>query len=569
MVPASCDACGKNGGRLLRCSRCRAVWFCNRECQVLAARQGHSGANCRPADEAPAPKAADAEVAPRLPDAAGPITTAVDSASLAPAANACHACGKSDGKLLCCGRCRGLWFCNRECQYVARKELGHRGANCRPADGAQKPDSLAHARSPFAAPSQPSAPRDVKQLISRFHDLFYEGEKVLKENTRVSYLAAAEKVMEAALVADLIGGAAGASYHSQAKLLQTGCLLHLGDMSGAARAAYSSLREARASGSWSAVITALFMCGSMAEQGPDEMAKAESASREQERLSGSRSYGGLDLSQEGRVSLPTTPATFSRLGLAYKEAALAACEAALAAVGGRDSLAVDDERLVPPLGLEAQVRSGLGSDLHALGEQKRGLELLRHALTLLRQGVLKAAPGSYALVLAQRTLATSLCRMGSVLDSPIVGDSGDAPGSDGMAEAEACLREALKLCEDTDNVLLKQTVLRRLANMSGRPDLPVGPAEASAFRSRLNALYAQAGRSHDTSCTICLEPLQQPCGGADQDVAEDGGRDADGYTNSAVLVLKCGHQFHRGCLFTWWRTAESEACPLCKKLARQ
>jgi len=40
--------------------------------------------------------------------------------------------------------------------------------------------------------------------------------------------------------------------------------------------------------------------------------------------------------------------------------------------------------------------------------------------------------------------------------------------SDGTAEAEACLREALALCEDTDNVLLKQMALRDLANMSGR-----------------------------------------------------------------------------------------------------
>jgi len=32
-------------------------------------------------------------------------------------------------------RCRNTWFCNRECQVVSRKQLGHRGANCCPADG--------------------------------------------------------------------------------------------------------------------------------------------------------------------------------------------------------------------------------------------------------------------------------------------------------------------------------------------------------------------------------------------------------------------------------------------------
>jgi len=133
-----------------------------------------------------------------------------------------------------------------------------------------------------------------------------------------------------------------------------------------------------------------------------------------------------------------------------------------------------------------------------------------------------------------------------------------------MAEAEACLREALELFDDVDNVMLKQSVLRLLANMSGRPDQPVGQAEAAALRSRLNALYAQGGRNHDTSCTICLETLEQSDGGAEKDAADDGGRGTDGYTSSAVFVLACGHQFHRGCLSTWFRTAAS-VCPLCKE----
>jgi len=93
----------------------------------------------------------------------------------------------------------------------------------------------------------------------------------------------------------------------------------------------------------------------------------------------------------------------------------------------------------------------------------------------------------------------------------------------------------------------------------------VRPAEAAALRSRLNALYAQAGRNHDTSCTICLEPLEQVDGGGVQDATGDGDRGANGYTNSAVFVLECGHQFHRGCLSTWWRTAASLVCLLCKE----
>jgi len=492
-----------------------------------------------------------------VPDAAGTSTTApgVDSASLAPAASSCHACGKNDAKLLRCGRCRGVWFCNRECQVAAARQ-GHSGASCRPADGTQRPPSLANARSPFAAPSRPSTATDVASLCQRFSDLFTEGHQTQKANTRIGYLAAAENAKEAASVADLIGGAEGAGRRTEADKPLASCLLSLGNTAAAARAACSSLRAARAAGSRPLLVKSLFTCGSLANEAPDEMAKAERESREQERLGGSPSYGGFDLSQEGWVSLPTNRAALSRLGVAYQEAAVAICDAALIAAGGRDSPAADDQRRVPSLVVEAQVRGGLGISLHDLGEQQRGVELLRQAVALLQMvvRVRNAAPGS-DLIGAKQGLAVFLCELGSRRNA----------GSDGTAEAEACLREALALCEDMDNVSLKQTVLRRLANMSGRPDQPVRPAEAEALRSRLNALYAQAGRNHDTSCTICLETLEQPDGGVEKDAADDGGRGADGYTKLVVFVLYCGHQFRRGCLSTWWRTRSDRKCPLCKK----
>jgi len=373
-------------------------------------------------------------------------------------------------------------------------------------------------------------------------------------NTRIGYLAAVQKCKEAASVADLIGGAEGADRRTQIDLLLTNCLVRSGNMAAAARAACSSLRAARAAGSRSLLVTSLVTCSTVARVAPDEMVKAERESREQERLGGSPSCGGLDLSQEGWVSLPPTPAALFRLGLAYQEAAVATCDAALTAAGGRDSSAADDERRVPSLFLEAQARGHLGVSLHDLGERQHALELLQQAVALLRLAVRKAAPGSDRLV-AKQGLAAFLDNLAGRRNA----------GSDGTAEAEAGLREALALCEDSDNVLLKQRVLCHLANMSGRPDEPVGLAEAAALRSRLNALYAQAGRNHVTSCTICLETLEQSDGGAEKDAAGDGDRGADGYTNSAVFVLDCGHQFHRGCLSTWWRTAASLVCPLCKE----
>ena len=211
---------------------------------------------------------------PRVPDAAGPSTTAVDSALLAPAASSCHACGKNDAKLLRCGRCRGVWFCNRECQIAAARQ-GHSGANCRTADGAQRPPSLENARSPFAAPSRPSTATDGASLCQRFSDLFTEGRHVFMANTRIGYLAAVENAKEAASVADLIGGAEGASRRTEADNLLSTCLLSLGNTAGAARAACSSLRAARAAGNRTLLIESLFTCSIVANKAPDEMVKAE------------------------------------------------------------------------------------------------------------------------------------------------------------------------------------------------------------------------------------------------------------------------------------------------------
>jgi len=163
-------------------------------------------------------------------------------------------------------------------------------------------------------------------------------------NTRVGYLAAVAKAKEAAAVSDLIGGPGGASRHTQADLLLSRCLLRLGEKAAAACAACSSLRSARASGNISALTDALFKCRNVAQEAPDKMVKAERENREQERRSGSApSYGGLDLSQEGHISLPTSPAALSRLRITYMEAAVALCDSALVAAAGRDSPAADDE----------------------------------------------------------------------------------------------------------------------------------------------------------------------------------------------------------------------------------
>jgi len=281
---------------------------------------------------------------------------------------------------------------------------------------------------------------DVEKLASRFSVLFREASQASLKNTRIDHLAAAEKAKEAASVADLIGGAEGAVCRAEADHRLASCLICLGNIAAAERAACSALRAARAAGDRSSLVRRLAMCGSLANYMPGEMFTAEIESREQERLSGSPSYGGLDLSQEGRISLPTTPEAFSRLGLAYNEAAVASCDAALAAVGSRDSPAADDEQLVPSLALEAEARGCLGISLHEVGERQRGLELLRRSVLLLRQDLRTVADGGAAR--ATNVLAGWLCHLGSFLSKD----------SARTAEAAACLREALELSEVSDDV---------------------------------------------------------------------------------------------------------------------
>jgi len=397
---------------------------------------------------------------------------------------------------------------------------------------------------------------DAANLVLCYDVLIAAASEAQMPNTRIALLTAAKTYRRAASVADLIGGAEGALRRANADQLISSCMSRLGDMAAAALAASSSLRTARVSGDRTMLVCGLISCGAAARFAPGEMANAERASREQERISGYPvSYGGLDLSHEGRISLPTTPAALSRLSLAYNEAAVALCDAAIVAAGGRGSLAANDKGSVPDARCEAQARGSLGLSLDDLGEERqRCLKLLRQAVGLRRQVLRTAAPGQDTLS-AQRMLADQLCIMGAV---------GSHHLSPELAEADACLREALALGENLGHVWLTVKTLRCLINLFGEAGAAVGSAEAEGLRSRLNQLLIQMGREPETSCSICLEPFAAPADGAAEDAAGSGGS-APSDSRSCVRVLECNHQFHSGCLLTWQRTIKNFACPLCKK----
>ena len=134
-----------------------------------------------------------------------------------------------------------------------------------------------------------------------------------------------------------------------------------------------------------------------------------------------------------------------------------------------------------------------------------------------------------------------------------------------MTEAETCLREALALGEGLGDALLTGQILRHLTNFGCLAYTAVGRAEAQAFRSRLNQLLVQMGRSPETNCSICLEPLALPADGAADDAAGGVSGASGGPPDSCVYVMGCDHQFHYSCMESWRRTTSSSACPLCKK----
>jgi len=103
--------------------------------------------------------------------------------------------------------------------------------------------------------------------------------------------------------------------------------------------------------------------------------------------------------------------------------------------------------------------------------------------------------------------------------------------------------------------------LRKLINLYGEVHATVGPAEAVAHLSQFNQLLVQMGRSPETICSICLDPLAQPTDVA-AEVAAGGGD--SGRATGPVRVLGCNHQFHYVCIGTWMRTATNCVCPVCK-----
>ena len=198
---------------------------------------------------------------------------------------------------------------------------------------------------------------DSEHLMQRFKCLYDDADSARMASSRSGNLTAVEKFKAAGSVADVIGGEYVFFGRSSSDRLLSYSLIALDDLAAAALAACSSLRAARACGIIPKLVEALDVCYSVAKVDPEAMVKADRESRE--RHSSVQSHGSLSL-QLGRIRLPTTPADFSRLRLSYIDAAVAVCDAALAAGTG--------EHQVPSLLAQAEVRARLGACLIDLGE---------------------------------------------------------------------------------------------------------------------------------------------------------------------------------------------------------
>ena len=306
----------------------------------------------------------------------------------------------------------------------------------------------------------------------------------------------------------------------------------MGDLAAAAHTAASSLHAARVLGNRTFLVVALANCGAVAQLVPAEMIKMETEYREREGPLGSV------LLSEGRVGLPTTAHATRSMGVAYHQVALAICDAALATAGGRGSPTAADQRRVPTLLAELMVRNSLASCLSASNTDRSLATERRELVCLSRQTVQTAA--RIDVPMAQRMLADKLSSLGGVLMTM----------EGGLDEADACMRESLALGEGLGDVQVIAATLRRMVNIRGNADNTVADgryAEAEVFRSRLNGLLVQMGRSIETHCSICLESLTQPAWGG------------------GVLVLVCNHQFHTGCIVAWQKTTPVCLCPICKQ----
>ena len=113
----------------------------------------------------------------------------------------------------------------------------------------------------------------------------------------------------------------------------------------------------------------------------------------------------------------------------------------------------------------------------------------------------------------ERVILTNLVSMASSDGAPVLGPAsgGKPPAADARSPADAPLPP------------------------------PAPTYQSAAYLERLREVIESTGRSADTICCCCLEPLDDP---------------------QTVVALGCSHLLHRQCAIEW--SQRSAVCPQCK-----
>ena len=106
-----CHTCLKKDLELTRCSKCKSIYYCSKECQAKDWKVEGGGHK---------EKCVKTEV------------SSLDASFIAQASKVCGSCGYKKIELTACSRCLTAYYCSKECQVKDWKE-GHHKEDCKKA----------------------------------------------------------------------------------------------------------------------------------------------------------------------------------------------------------------------------------------------------------------------------------------------------------------------------------------------------------------------------------------------------------------------------------------------------
>ena len=487
---------------------------------------------------AEAPAAADSAATADAADAAA--AEALASLVIPDEERHCQGCGTTVGKLLRCGGCQRVFFCSRTCQGLAWPRHKDLCAEIKAAKTASASDT--RAPSPQHAWLCALLVQNAKARAA---------EAAFRMGSASSYQRSAELAREAARVASLRAALAAheparrvcCMHEAQMHGMSANAWLRYGDVPAALRAARLASTCAEASGDVAQCVEAKIVLGTAFRKLPDD---AESH----------RDVNGL-------ATEPVAEA------IAICREAVALCEREWATSSAGTPLAAPAPTCTPgppsetPAGrlraAEASARSNLARALHG-SDPARALVELERAVALRRRVLAdsgaEADTEADAVPEKRRQLASTLCNYAAVLSA-----------ADQLGAARSAFEEALPHARSGGDPGVERAILSNLVSMASSDGAPVlGPAsggkppaadarspadaplpppaptyQSAAHLERLREVIESTGRSADTICCCCLEPLDDP---------------------QTVVALGCSHLLHRQCAIEW--SQRSAVCPQCK-----